>query len=104
MRQVHMRVNGHNLEDLQQVIGVLRIEEKRNLSDVKKLKVSEGIQVSQVEGLSLAECVIAKKCNCNLNHKDCKRGCQEMVNAGQIVLKDTDIKYDCEKVQRRLHA
>lgn len=73
-------------DNLAKAISVLRSQEKRDLTDVKKQRVSERIRESQFHGLVLAEYVMAKKYNCHLYHKNCRRGCEEMVNTGQIVL------------------
>lgn len=61
------------LDNLAQAISVLRRQEKRDLIDVKKQRLSEGIRESQFDGLVLAEYVMAKKHNCHLYHKKCKR-------------------------------
>ena len=102
-------------DNLANAISVLRSQEKRDLTDVKKQRVSEGIRESQFHGLVLAEYVMAKKYNCHLYHKNGRRGCEEMVNAGEIVPEEKcvvlptlwrrafhHVKYDCEKAQRRL--
>lgn len=74
--------------------------------------MSEDIQVSKLEGLELAEYVLEKKSNCELYHKDCRQGCEQMVYAEKIVLDGAlpilwrrvfpHVQYDCEKAQCRI--
>ena len=115
LQEVHMREDEERSDSITCIISVLREQEKRDLTDIKHQKVSEGIRASLFEGLGLAEYVMAKKTNCDRYHNNCKRGCPEMVKAGQIVLEEKYValptlwrrvfplvKYDCEKAQRRL--
>ena len=115
MQEVHMGEDEERSDSITCIISVLREQEKRDLTDIKHQKVSEGIRASLFEGLGLAEYVMAKKTNCDRYHNNCKQGCPEMVKAGQIVLEEKYValptlwrrvfplvKYDCEKAQRRL--
>ena len=70
-------------DDKQRAVHVLRREEKRNLTDVKQQRVSEGVRVSLFPGLSLAEYVLVKKHLCENAHKECKQGCKKMVERGK---------------------
>ena len=115
LQEVHMREDEERSDSITCIISVLREQEKRDLTDIKHQKVSEGIRASLFEGLGLAEYVMAKKTNSDRYHNNCKRGCPEIVKAGQIVLEEKYValptlwrrvfplvKYDCEKAQRRL--
>ena len=84
----HMGEDEDGSDNLANAISVLRSQEKRDLTDVKKQRVSEGIRESQFHGFVLAEYVTAKKYNCHLYYKNCRRGCEEIVNAGEIVLEE----------------
>ncbi len=89
MQQVHMREDKHGSDNVEKLICTLREQEKRDLSVMKKQNMSEGVRVSKLEGLGLAEYVLAKKSNCELYHKDCRKGCEQMVYAGKIVLEES---------------
>ena len=97
-------------------MNILCEQEKKNLTDVKRQKLSKDIKVSLMEGLSLSEYVAAKAENCTQKHKDNKVcSCDNLVQAGKVVLEQkivplsylwnkcfTGMTYDCEKAQKRL--
>lgn len=104
-----------NSVSLEGFICLLQREEKRNLTDVEQQKIGEGVRESQFKDLTLAEYVIAIETYCHLCHQDCRRDCNKMITAAKIVLTEKhvalpsiwmrafpNIKYDCEKAQRRL--
>lgn len=85
------------------------------MTNVKEQNISEGVRESQFEVLTLEQYVVAMENNCRIYHQDCKQGCQQMVNAGKIVLKEKfvalsslwrraflTVQYDCEKAQLKL--
>ena len=58
-----MGENEERSDSITCIISVLREQEKRDLTDIKHQKVSEGIRASLFEGLGLAEYVMAKNCD-----------------------------------------
>jgi hypothetical protein len=101
--------------DLNKLIQILSIQEKRNLTEVKKQRISENVKVSLIEGLSLKQYLLAKAEKCQREHKNCLTSCSSLVKAGNIVSEKkcvplsylwnkcfTSIAYESDKAQRRL--
>ena len=77
-------------------------------------QVDEVTKESLFDGLSLPEYVVAKKINCQNNHRQCKIGCKELCQVANMILYERyvvlskvwrqvfpGVKYDCEKAHRR---
>lgn len=79
MQQLNMGEDGQTVDNVEQLIDVLRKEEKRKLTNVKEQNISEDVRESQFEVLTLEQYVVAKENNCRIYHQDCKQGCQQMV-------------------------
>ena len=72
----------------------LREEERRNLTDTAAQRISERQRESLLNGLDLAQYILAKETNCNRYHRNCKIGCQGLVNAAKIVLKEQPLSLE----------
>ena len=59
------------------LVQILRREERRNLTNTTAQRISKGVRESLLNGLNLADYVIAKELNCNFYHQECKIDCQK---------------------------
>ncbi|CAB4002907.1 Hypothetical predicted protein [Paramuricea clavata] len=105
-----------NIKTIEQLVSILRREEKKSLVNCTAQKVSGNtITVSKFEGLNLNQYSLAKAENCRQYHAVCKSGCKKMVDAANYLLQKNWIplpklwrtcfslkRYDCDKAQRRL--
>lgn len=74
---------GDNEEHTEQLVNILRREEKKSL--IRAKHIDEKTKESLFDGLSISEYLIAKKRNCQDFHRQCKIGCKEICEVANMI-------------------
>ncbi len=76
MQRTQVRGNQQISDSFEQLLCVLKREERCNLMDAEQQKFENDIRVSQFDSLNLSEYVMANEQFCNFYHKNCKKRCK----------------------------